>query len=186
MHNSTNAWTDYSAVLCCSNFKKVYFFIFLFLYSRSCKRNTVDGKTSAWSTISMSMPTCALKDLATESNTGSHLTIPGYVWRLNAYNWIITNTSVHNWVIWWSLSQSVAVEGYETGEHAPGLRLRGTGAYRAAHHIIKVEGKTDFFFYYLCIISNVLLLAHYFPSFLTGTRQGLAQLWHTVEGKAKR
>lgn len=36
--------------------------------------------------------------------------------------------------------QSVAVEGYETGEHAPGLRLRGTGAYRAAHHIIKVRG----------------------------------------------
>lgn len=37
-----------------------------------------------------------------------------------------------------NLPQSVAVEGYETGEHAPGLRLRGTGAYRAAHHIIKV------------------------------------------------
>lgn len=37
-----------------------------------------------------------------------------------------------------NLLQSVAVEGYETGEHAPGLRLRGTGAYRAAHHIIKV------------------------------------------------
>lgn len=38
-----------------------------------------------------------------------------------------------------TLPQSVAVEGYETGEHAPGLRLRGTGAYRAAHHIIKVR-----------------------------------------------
>lgn len=35
--------------------------------------------------------------------------------------------------------QSVAVEGYETGEHAPGLKLRGSGAYRAAHHIIKVQ-----------------------------------------------
>ncbi|KAG9341215.1 hypothetical protein JZ751_019655 [Albula glossodonta] len=34
---------------------------------------------------------------------------------------------------------SVAVEGYETGEHAPGLRLKGTGAYRAAHHIIKKD-----------------------------------------------
>lgn len=34
----------------------------------------------------------------------------------------------------------MAVEGYETGEHAPGLKLRGTGAYRAAHHIIKVRG----------------------------------------------
>ena len=38
--------------------------------------------------------------------------------------------------------QSVAVEGYETGEHAPGLQLRGTGAYRAAHHIIKVPAGT--------------------------------------------
>uniref|UniRef100_A0A3Q1I1I5 Cytosolic beta-glucosidase n=1 Tax=Anabas testudineus TaxID=64144 RepID=A0A3Q1I1I5_ANATE len=36
---------------------------------------------------------------------------------------------------------SVAVEGYETGEHAPGVRLRGTGAYRAAHHIIKAHAK---------------------------------------------
>ncbi|MED6285828.1 hypothetical protein CHARACLAT_033208 [Characodon lateralis] len=33
---------------------------------------------------------------------------------------------------------SISVEGYETGEHAPGLKLRGTGAYKAAHHIIKV------------------------------------------------
>ncbi|MEQ2260364.1 hypothetical protein XENORESO_014862, partial [Xenotaenia resolanae] len=37
--------------------------------------------------------------------------------------------------------QSVAVEGYETGEHAPGMRLRGNGAYRAAHHIIKAHAK---------------------------------------------
>jgi len=37
-----------------------------------------------------------------------------------------------------NVCQAVAVEGYETGEHAPGLKLRGTGAYRAAHHIIKV------------------------------------------------
>ncbi|XP_055011909.1 LOW QUALITY PROTEIN: lactase-like b [Boleophthalmus pectinirostris] len=36
---------------------------------------------------------------------------------------------------------SVAVEGYETGEHAPGLKLKGTGAYRAAHHIIKITAK---------------------------------------------
>lgn len=34
--------------------------------------------------------------------------------------------------------KSIAVEGYETGEHAPGLKLKGTGAYKAAHHIIKV------------------------------------------------
>lgn len=31
-------------------------------------------------------------------------------------------------------------KGYETGYHAPGLKLRGTGLYRAAHHIIKVRG----------------------------------------------
>uniref|UniRef100_A0A3Q3L4L9 Cytosolic beta-glucosidase n=1 Tax=Mastacembelus armatus TaxID=205130 RepID=A0A3Q3L4L9_9TELE len=36
---------------------------------------------------------------------------------------------------------SVAVEGYETGDHAPGLKLKGTGAYRAAHHIIKAHAK---------------------------------------------
>lgn len=41
-------------------------------------------------------------------------------------------------LILYNMLQSVAVEGYETGEHAPGLRLRGTGGYRAAHHIIKV------------------------------------------------
>ncbi|XP_076854544.1 lactase-like a [Brachyhypopomus gauderio] len=34
---------------------------------------------------------------------------------------------------------SMAVEGYETGEHAPGLRLKGTGAYKAAHNIIKAH-----------------------------------------------
>uniref|UniRef100_W5UL36 Cytosolic beta-glucosidase n=1 Tax=Ictalurus punctatus TaxID=7998 RepID=W5UL36_ICTPU len=36
---------------------------------------------------------------------------------------------------------SVAVEGYETGEHAPGLKLKGTGAYKAAHNIIKAHAK---------------------------------------------
>ncbi|KAK2913865.1 hypothetical protein Q8A67_002264 [Cirrhinus molitorella] len=36
---------------------------------------------------------------------------------------------------------SVAVEGYETGEHAPGLKIRGTGAYNAAHNIIKAHAK---------------------------------------------
>lgn len=39
--------------------------------------------------------------------------------------------------------QSIAVEGYETGEHAPGLKLKGTGAYKAAHHIIKVRRSRD-------------------------------------------
>ncbi|GCB71813.1 hypothetical protein scyTo_0008938 [Scyliorhinus torazame] len=36
---------------------------------------------------------------------------------------------------------STAVEGYEVGEHAPGLRLKGVGAYRAAHNIIKAHAK---------------------------------------------
>lgn len=35
--------------------------------------------------------------------------------------------------------QAVAEKGYETGEHAPGLKLGGCGAYKAAHHIIKVK-----------------------------------------------
>ncbi|XP_049580104.1 lactase-like protein isoform X1 [Syngnathus scovelli] len=47
---------------------------------------------------------------------------------------------VKHWVTF-SNPWSVAVEGYETGEHAPGLRTRGTGAYRAAHHIIKAHAK---------------------------------------------
>ncbi|KAG8574956.1 hypothetical protein GDO81_009399 [Engystomops pustulosus] len=36
---------------------------------------------------------------------------------------------------------SVAVEGYETGEHAPGLKLRGTGVYKAAHNLIKAHAR---------------------------------------------
>lgn len=33
----------------------------------------------------------------------------------------------------------MAEKGYETGHHAPGLKLHGTGLYKAAHHIIKVK-----------------------------------------------
>lgn len=33
----------------------------------------------------------------------------------------------------------MAEKGYETGHHAPGLKLHGTGLYKAAHHIIKVS-----------------------------------------------
>ncbi|XP_069481115.1 lactase-like protein isoform X1 [Ambystoma mexicanum] len=47
---------------------------------------------------------------------------------------------VKHWITF-SNPWSVAVEGYETGEHAPGYRLRGTGAYKAAHHIIKAHAK---------------------------------------------
>uniref|UniRef100_K7FX64 Cytosolic beta-glucosidase n=1 Tax=Pelodiscus sinensis TaxID=13735 RepID=K7FX64_PELSI len=36
---------------------------------------------------------------------------------------------------------AIAEEGYETGEHAPGLKLSGVGAYKAAHHIIKTHAK---------------------------------------------
>lgn len=50
--------------------------------------------------------------------------------------------------------QSVAVEGYETGEHAPGLKLKGTGAYKAAHHIIKVRLKRRWF------VSRLVLFCH--------------------------
>lgn len=35
--------------------------------------------------------------------------------------------------------QTMVEKGYETGLHAPGLRLPGTGLYVAAHHIIKVS-----------------------------------------------
>lgn len=35
--------------------------------------------------------------------------------------------------------QTMVEKGYETGLHAPGLRLQGTGLYIAAHHIIKVS-----------------------------------------------
>ncbi|TSK19974.1 Lactase-like protein [Bagarius yarrelli] len=45
-------------------------------------------------------------------------------------HWITFN---HPW--------SIAVKGYETGEHAPGLKLKGKGAYRAAHNIIKAHAK---------------------------------------------
>ncbi|KAM9533233.1 LOW QUALITY PROTEIN: lactase-like protein [Guaruba guarouba] len=36
---------------------------------------------------------------------------------------------------------AVAVKGYDTGEHAPGLKLGGCSAYKAAHHIIKAHAK---------------------------------------------
>lgn len=51
---------------------------------------------------------------------------------------LVTESTIITQILY-NLLQSVAVEGYETGEHAPGLKLRGTGAYRAAHHIIKVR-----------------------------------------------
>uniref|UniRef100_A0A8C8ZPT9 Lactase-like protein n=1 Tax=Prolemur simus TaxID=1328070 RepID=A0A8C8ZPT9_PROSS len=37
--------------------------------------------------------------------------------------------------------RAMAEKGYETGHHAPGLKLRGTGLYKAAHHIIKAHAQ---------------------------------------------
>ncbi|KAM4749565.1 lactase-like protein isoform 2-T3 [Rhinophrynus dorsalis] len=47
---------------------------------------------------------------------------------------------VKHWITF-SNPWSVAVDGYETGEHAPGLKLKGTGVYKAAHHLIKAHAK---------------------------------------------
>ncbi|KAM9223817.1 lactase-like protein [Leptosomus discolor] len=47
---------------------------------------------------------------------------------------------VKHWITF-SNPWAVAEKGYETGEHAPGLKLGGCGAYKAAHHIIKTHAK---------------------------------------------
>ncbi|KAM9181959.1 lactase-like protein [Mergus octosetaceus] len=47
---------------------------------------------------------------------------------------------VKHWITF-SNPWAVAEKGYETGEHAPGLKLGGRGAYKAAHHIIKSHAK---------------------------------------------
>ncbi|KAB1277499.1 Lactase-like protein [Camelus dromedarius] len=47
---------------------------------------------------------------------------------------------VKHWVTF-SDPRTVAEKGYETGHHAPGLKLRGTGLYKAAHHIIKAHAQ---------------------------------------------
>uniref|UniRef100_A0A8D0L8Y6 Cytosolic beta-glucosidase n=1 Tax=Sphenodon punctatus TaxID=8508 RepID=A0A8D0L8Y6_SPHPU len=48
--------------------------------------------------------------------------------------------SVKHWITF-SNPWAVAEEGYETGKHAPGMRLSASGAYKAAHHIIKAHAK---------------------------------------------
>uniref|UniRef100_A0A672NLZ9 Lactase like n=1 Tax=Sinocyclocheilus grahami TaxID=75366 RepID=A0A672NLZ9_SINGR len=83
----------------------------------TCHRCVLQEKYGGWQNISMINYFNDFANLCFE-HYGDH-----------AY-WIIFNNP-------WS----VAVEGYETGEHAPGLKLRGTGAYRAAHHIIKAHAK---------------------------------------------
>ncbi|KAG8440788.1 hypothetical protein GDO86_006500 [Hymenochirus boettgeri] len=47
---------------------------------------------------------------------------------------------VKHWITF-NCPWSVAVHGYETGIHAPGVRLKGIGAYKAAHHIIKAHAQ---------------------------------------------
>uniref|UniRef100_A0A5F5Q3Y0 Cytosolic beta-glucosidase n=2 Tax=Equus caballus TaxID=9796 RepID=A0A5F5Q3Y0_HORSE len=47
---------------------------------------------------------------------------------------------VKHWVTF-SDPRTMVEKGYETGYHAPGLKLRGTGLYRAAHHIIKAHAQ---------------------------------------------
>ncbi|EAW77782.1 hCG2041269, partial [Homo sapiens] len=47
---------------------------------------------------------------------------------------------VKHWITF-SDPRAMAEKGYETGHHAPGLKLRGTGLYKAAHHIIKAHAK---------------------------------------------
>lgn len=52
------------------------------LYLRFWRRNMEVGKMPVWSTSSTFLPTCALRDLAIESNTGSPSTILGLLqWR---------------------------------------------------------------------------------------------------------
>ncbi|CAK6432121.1 unnamed protein product [Pipistrellus nathusii] len=47
---------------------------------------------------------------------------------------------VKHWVTF-SDPRTMAEKGYETGHHAPGLKLHGTGLYKAAHHIIKAHAQ---------------------------------------------
>ncbi|XP_077602927.1 lactase-like protein isoform X2 [Crocuta crocuta] len=47
---------------------------------------------------------------------------------------------VKHWITF-SDPRTMAEKGYETGRHAPGLQLHGTGLYKAAHHIIKAHAQ---------------------------------------------
>lgn len=124
---------------CCSMNTDVVLTLHLF---RCYRRNMAAGRTSAWWTTSMTLPTCASRDSGTEWSTGSPSTTPGWVGGQEKKRCIhrspVSVCCVDQTVLC-CIFQSIAVEGYETGEHAPGLKLRGTGAYKAAHHIIKVR-----------------------------------------------
>nr|XP_023418001.1 lactase-like protein isoform X1 [Cavia porcellus] len=47
---------------------------------------------------------------------------------------------VKHWITF-SDPRAMVEKGYETGEHAPGLRLHGTGLYQAAHHILQAHAQ---------------------------------------------
>ncbi|XP_012865487.1 PREDICTED: lactase-like protein [Dipodomys ordii] len=47
---------------------------------------------------------------------------------------------VKHWVTF-SDPRAMVEKGYETGHHAPGLRLPGTGLYKVAHHILKAHAQ---------------------------------------------
>ncbi|XP_058150364.1 lactase-like protein [Dasypus novemcinctus] len=47
---------------------------------------------------------------------------------------------VKHWITF-SDPRAIAEKGYETGHHAPGLKLRGSGLYKAAHHILKAHAQ---------------------------------------------
>uniref|UniRef100_A0A8C5NYW9 Lactase-like n=1 Tax=Jaculus jaculus TaxID=51337 RepID=A0A8C5NYW9_JACJA len=47
---------------------------------------------------------------------------------------------VKHWITF-SDPRAMVEKGYETGHHAPGLRLHGTGLYKAAHHVIKAHAQ---------------------------------------------
>ncbi|XP_005393756.1 PREDICTED: lactase-like protein [Chinchilla lanigera] len=47
---------------------------------------------------------------------------------------------VKHWITF-SDPRTMVEKGYETGEHAPGLQLRGTGLYQAAHHVLKAHAQ---------------------------------------------
>lgn len=53
---------------------------------------------------------------------------------------------------------TVAEKGYKTGEYAPGLKLGGSGAQNAAHHVTKVKFKLNFKLCEVRIFSRLIKL----------------------------
>lgn len=138
----------------------------LFRFNRFCRRNLEAGRTSAWSITLTTLPVFALKDLETVWNIGSPLITHGYCFLVFNYHLMKTTCWILSFFeIWLFACKSVAVEGYETGEHAPGLKLKGTGAYRAAHHIIKVREHIHHYFKVIWVNDNGTLFIYLFKQF---------------------